>query len=122
MGTDIGLNKVYEHWSSEKYGLCPRHLCRDLLCSLIPVSVCPSYEHLSLKYYCFSCRNIYHNKITKSRNMIDGISYHPLLLHKFMLRYPEKMPNQEAQEFVPQLFGFDIHPEVFKTEESMQEI
>ena len=99
--TDEGLQQVCDLWQKDKFGICQRKGCQGLMNNLFPCSVCPCLRHSPLRYYCFSCEQLYINKTSKSRNIIDGFSYHPLLLSKFMKRFPELMPNQKTEKFVP---------------------
>ncbi|MES1902722.1 MAG: hypothetical protein MHPSP_001792, partial [Paramarteilia canceri] len=115
--TAEGISNIYSMWEEGIFGRCKRFSCKDSERRLFPVSVCPIYYHKELKFYCFGCNDAYHNSLCKKRNVLDGSFFPITLLYRTMLNYPNMAPDKKFQPFSPKLFGFEIHPEVYKIEE-----
>lgn len=86
------------------FGTCPRVKCHQQ--SVLPVGTSDELRVSRVKTYCPKCEQLYATKATYSD--IDGAYFGTSFPHVFCLTYPELIPLNRPEPYIPRLFGFKI--------------
>jgi len=104
--TNRGMQAMYEKYASASFGRCPRAFC----CGQpgLPVGRSDVPRNYTVHIYCPMCRDIFTPRSSRSAS-IDGAYFGTTFPHLFLMTFPELIPQQNAQGYVPRVFGFRIH-------------
>eukprot|EP00392_Amoebophrya_sp_AT5.2_P011839 g11929.t1 len=99
-----GLEAMREGYMNSIFGTCPRVKCHQQ--SVLPVGTSDELRVSRVKTYCPKCEQLYATKATYSD--IDGAYFGTSFPHVFCLTYPELIPLNRPEPYIPRLFGFKI--------------
>ncbi|CAD7932557.1 unnamed protein product [Amoebophrya sp. A120] len=102
-----GLEAMREGYQSSIFGTCPRVKCHQQ--PVLPVGTSDELRVSRVKTYCPKCEQLYATKSTYSD--IDGAYFGTSFPHVFLLTYPELVPLERPEPYVPRLFGFKLKQE-----------
>jgi casein kinase II subunit beta len=100
-----GLKAVKAKFDACVFGQCPRVLCRGF--PLLPLGMHDRPKKSTVKLFCAKCRDIYHPRSMKPRN-VDGAAFGTSLPHLLLQRIPEVAPAKPKDSYVARIFGFGI--------------
>ncbi|PVD21834.1 hypothetical protein C0Q70_17636 [Pomacea canaliculata] len=115
--TNRGIAQMIEKWQQGDFGYCPRCTVKINLCfPLINVFLKRRMQGLSdvpgeamVKLYCPKCQDAYTPKSSRHHHT-DGAYFGTGFPHMLFMVHPEYRPKRPANQFVPRLYGFKIHP------------
>uniref|UniRef100_UPI00358F9B61 casein kinase II subunit beta-like isoform X2 n=1 Tax=Myxine glutinosa TaxID=7769 RepID=UPI00358F9B61 len=102
--TDRGIAQMLEKYHKKDFGLCPRVFCENQ--AVLPIDV-PGGA--MVKLYCPKCMDVYTPMSSRYCN-VDGAWFGTGFPHMLFMVHPEFRPQKHANQFVPRLYGFQIHP------------
>ncbi|KAJ6235937.1 casein kinase ii subunit beta [Anaeramoeba flamelloides] len=113
--TRRGMKEMIKKLKNFTFGKCTRYQCKNK--SLIPIGLHDTPGKNSVKLYCPNCQKIYHSP--KYVSSIDGAFFGTSFPHFFLSIFPQYKPKYTKEsEFVPKIFGFEIHRSVPKYDPS----
>lgn len=104
--TSRGHHAMLEKFRHCEFGRCPRSLCNDQCC--LPIGVTDARDTHSVKLFCPRCSDIYDPVAARHKN-IDGAYFGTTFPHLFFLVFPELKPHNEKVDYLPKIFGFQLH-------------
>lgn len=104
--TTRGMALMEEKYKAVHFGRCMRVHCHGQ--PVLPVGVSDIAREASVKVYCPKCGNIYYPRAHRHRGH-DGAFWGTTFPHLFLLQYPELVPPQPKEKYVPRIYGFKIH-------------
>ncbi len=93
-----------EKFVASHFGTCPRVLCNGQ--AVLPIGMSEHLKHSRVKVYCPLCEDVYVPK--KRCSDVDGAYFGCSFPHIFLQTYPDLMPSQPPNVYVPRIFGFKI--------------
>jgi len=109
--TSKGLQQMCDKYRANKFGKCPRVLCKDQ--AVLPCGISDTPNEESVKLYCPKCEELYHCKSSRHEH-IDGAYFGSTFCHLFFLTFPELKMNKSKDVYIPRVFGFRIHKNAYK--------
>mmetsp|Transcript_6775 Transcript_6775/g.20984 ORF Transcript_6775/g.20984 Transcript_6775/m.20984 type:complete len:173 (+) Transcript_6775:434-952(+) len=103
--TNRGMQAMYEKYAAGSFGRCPRALCCGQ--ATLPVGRSDLPRNYTTQVFCPECRDIFTPRSSRSAS-IDGAYFGTTFPHLFLMTFPELIPCQTTQTFVPRVFGFRI--------------
>jgi casein kinase II subunit beta len=105
--TPAGQGKMLEKVQAGAYPRCPRMLCRG--CFSFPYGTSDDIGQSNVKVFCPNCHDVY--SIPEKRfAAMDGAFFGPSWVHIFLARFPQLVPPEMPERYVPRIFGFRITP------------
>ncbi|OHT17514.1 Casein kinase II subunit beta' [Tritrichomonas foetus] len=118
--SDHGLELMYEKYQQFFFEMCPRTLCHNVMC--LPYGISNDFGKATVKMFCTNCNDIYcvNNEYCYC---VDGACFGDTWVHLFVQKYPDVIPNELPEKYVPRLFGykFDGDGSINEEEEEIQE-
>ena len=106
ISTDRGLELMHKKYQEFFFEMCPRTLCHNIYC--IPYGNSNDFGNSTVKMFCPNCNDIYHVK-NEQCYFIDGACFGNSWVHLFLQKYPEIVPKQNPEKYVPRLFGYQLY-------------
>ena len=102
--TPKGLQMMRDKFSKNVFGACPRILCDRQ--SVLPIGVSEDLSIARVKVYCPKCKDVY---IPRMRFVdIDGAYFGCSFPHIFLQTFPEYIPKEKPNTYIPKIYGFSI--------------
>lgn len=102
--TPKGLAMMREKLLACHFGSCPRVLCQGQ--SVLPIGMSENLKYSRVKCYCPKCQDVY---VPKKRCAdVDGAYFGCSFPHIFLQTYPDLVPKDAPNVYVPRIFGFKI--------------
>jgi casein kinase II subunit beta len=103
--TAAGQERMHQKYASCEYPRCPRMLCRG--CGCLPYGQSDDMAQSNVQLFCPNCQDVYAAADPKFANM-DGAFFGPSWVHFFVGKYPEFVPREQPERYVPRIFGFRV--------------
>ena len=94
-----------EKYLTSHFGTCPRVLCNSQ--PVLPIGMSEHLKHSRVKVFCPLCEDVYVPK--KRCSDVDGAYFGCSFPHIFLQTYPDLVPQQAANVYIPRIFGFKIY-------------
>jgi casein kinase II subunit beta len=104
--TQRGMQQMLEKYKSSEFGRCPRVLCEGQ--SVLPVGQSDIPHKLTVKVFCPRCKDIYYPKSSR-KAATDGAYFGTSFPHLVLQAYPELVPPESSEVYVPRIYGFRLH-------------
>ena len=102
--TSKGLQMMRDKFTKNVFGACPRILCDRQ--SVLPIGVSEDLSIARVKVYCPKCKDVY---IPRTRFVdIDGAYFGCSFPHIFLQTFPEYIPKEKLNPYIPKIYGFTI--------------
>ncbi|KAH3900208.1 related to Casein kinase II subunit beta' [Saccharomycodes ludwigii] len=101
-----GLEKMYTKYKDADFGRCPRVFCNYQ--PLLPIGLHDQPDMDYVKLYCPSCEDLYTPKSSR-HSTIDGAFFGTSFPGMFLQQYPQLVPKHPIDNYVPKIFGFELH-------------
>ena len=102
--TQKGLLKMRIKYYYGIFGICPRVLCNNQ--EVVPIALSEELSISRVKVYCPKCEDSYTPR-TKFVD-IDGAYFGKSFPFIFFQTFPELLPEENKNIYVPKIFGFKI--------------
>ena len=106
IATQRGMQQMLEKYKRSEFGRCPRVLCEGQ--SVLPVGQSDIPHKLTVKVFCPRCQDIFYPKSSR-KAATDGAYFGTSFPHLVLQAYPELVPPQSAEVYVPRIYGFRLH-------------
>jgi casein kinase II subunit beta len=103
--TAAGQERMRQKYAGGEYPRCPRMLCRGRVC--LPYGQSDDMAASGVQLFCPNCQDVYASPDPKFASM-DGAFFGPNWVHFFIGKYPELVPREPPEKYVPRIFGFRI--------------
>uniref|UniRef100_A0A1I8HRW8 Casein kinase II subunit beta n=1 Tax=Macrostomum lignano TaxID=282301 RepID=A0A1I8HRW8_9PLAT len=97
--TNRGIAQMIEKWQNGEFSYCPRVYCENQ--PVMPIGLSDVPGEAMVKLYCPKCQDVYTPKSSRHHHT-DGAYFGTV--------HPEYRPKRPANQFVPRLYGFKVHP------------
>ena len=101
--TPAGMQKMLEKRATGDFPKCRRHFCHGCVC--VPVGLSDQQNSDGVKMFCPNCTDFYEYP---SKTVIRGIYFGKEWVHRLMAAHSEICDGDEAEQFVPKIFGFNV--------------
>ncbi|KAK2113351.1 Casein kinase II subunit beta [Saguinus oedipus] len=94
--TNCGIAQMLEKYQQGDFGYCP-HIPGEAM----------------VKLYCPKCTDVYTPKSSRHHHT-DGAYFGSSFPHMLFMVHPKYRPKRPAYQFVPRLYGFEMHPTAYQ--------
>lgn len=105
--TNRGMHAMYEKYRSAHFGRCPHVFCQGQ--PVLPVGLSDLPRNYTVNVFCPRCHGLFFPKSTRQAN-VDGAYFGSTFPHLYLMTHPDMIPPKPAQNYVPRVFGFKVHP------------
>ncbi|KAG8297991.1 Casein kinase II subunit beta [Homalodisca vitripennis] len=112
--TNHGIAQMIEKYQACDFGVCPRVYCDSE--NMLPIGLSDVPGEAMVKSYCPKCMDIYTPKSSRFHHS-DGAYFGTGFPHMLFMVHPEYRPKRPANQFVPRLYGFKIHPLAYQIQQ-----
>ena len=105
--TQQGLNKMKNKFLNGTFGGCPRILCEKQL--VVPIGISEDLSISRVKIFCPRCEDVYVPRIKFVD--IDGAYFGKSFPNIFFQTFPELLPVEKKDFYIPKIYGFKIYGE-----------
>lgn len=98
--------------------ICYTGNCNQILIlqPMLPIGLSDVPGEAMVKLYCPKCCDVYTPKSSRHHH-IDGAYFGTGFPHMLFMVHPEYRPKRPANQFVPRLYGFKIHPMAYQIQQ-----
>ncbi|KMQ91959.1 casein kinase ii subunit beta [Lasius niger] len=112
--TNRGIAQMIEKYQAGDFGHCPRVYCESQ--PMLPLGLSDVPGEAMVKSYCPKCMDVYTPKSSRHHHT-DGAYFGTGFPHMLFMVHPEYRPKRAANQFVPRLYGFKIHPLAYQIQQ-----
>jgi casein kinase II subunit beta len=112
--TEAGWTRVLAKYRNGDFGRCPRVLCYRTVC--LPYGITDELNEHSVKLFCPNCSDVY-TVSDPALAKVDGAFFGPSWVTPFLQKYPEIVPSEEPEVYVPRVFGVRVSEDFEETHE-----
>ena len=103
--TQKGLHKMKKKCLNGTFGGCPRVLCDRQL--VVPIAMSEDLSISRVKVFCPKCEDVYVPRIKFVD--IDGAYFGCSFPNIFFQTYPELLPSEKQNKYIPRVYGFKLY-------------
>lgn len=102
--TPKGLAMMRQKFTANNFGTCPRVLCNSQ--PVLPIGMSENLKYSRVKVFCPRCEDVY---VPKKRCAdVDGAYFGCSFPHIFLQTYPDLVPKESPNTYIPRIYGFKI--------------
>ncbi|XP_036056979.1 casein kinase II subunit beta-like [Onychomys torridus] len=105
------LGKHFKKYAFGDFGYCPHMYCENQ--PMLPIGVSDALGEAMVKLYCPKCMDVYTPKSSRHHHT-DGAYFGTGFPHMLFMVHLEYWCKRPANQCVPRLYGFKIHPMAYQ--------